>query len=161
YCPCPRVRQIEHESVTHSLVKMGLQRMEARSRGCLALGYTAEALERTDQIDAHARLRRRQRTRLVERYLVQEVISSRARICNFNRHVPAQLPLDPQRPLLNCGDLERIAGYRQADREDRGIGSASGRVVQEGVVYAYALIRLGIREPVLLDYADQAAVIVD
>src|SRR5262245_27264929 len=92
---------------------------------------------------------------------MQQVVPARAGVRDLEPHIVTEIALNTKRPLLDGRNLERITSNGQANREDRRIRSAPGRVAQERVVNADALVRFGIREPVLLDYADEAAIVVD
>src|SRR5215831_9421135 len=92
---------------------------------------------------------------------MQQVVTAGAGVCNLNPHVVTQIPLNTERPLLYGRNLERIAGNRQTDGKDRRIRSASSGVAQKCVIDADALIRFRIRESVLFDYTDKAAIVVD
>src|SRR5262249_44721448 len=93
--------------------------------------------------------------------LMQQVIPARASVSNLEPHIVPEITLNAKRPLLDGRNLERITSNRQANREDRRIRSTPGRVAQERVVNADALVRFGIRESVLLDYADEAPTLVE
>src|SRR5437762_1837116 len=145
----------------HTLAKRRLERVIARVGGRLSHVDACKANKRPDKIQRQTGFSLSARTRLVELKLMQKVITVRAGVGELYHGILCKLPLNAQGPLNRRRYLERVASCRETQRENRRVGGASRGIAQKSIVDADSLIRLGVRESVLFDDANQTAVVVN
>src|SRR5438093_13005707 len=145
----------------HTLAIRRLERVIARVGSRLSHVDAGKANKRPDKVERQTGFSLSAGTRLVELKLMQKVITVRAGVGDLYHGIFGKLALYAQGPLNRCRYLERVASCREAQRENRRVGSASRGIAQKSVVDADSLIRFGVRESVLLDDANQAAVVVN